>query len=226
MYKGPELLEKISEQRSKREPIDNQYDSLLLKYSVTHPNSIISLALLVDDFRSYNNIIDSAFNELSINLKKSTLGKYFMKKINSSKLIEPGQKFPQIQVYNILNKKLLSYPFNFKSQYTLIDFWFGKCGACIRQFPQYNKLVTAYSSEQFSMVSIASDYVADIENTKAIIKKNKLSWIQYWDKDMAQANRLNIGNFPTNFLLDKNGIIVAKNIEPTSVKKFLDIHIK
>jgi len=62
-------------------------------------------------------------------------------------------------------------------------------------------------------------------NWENVLNKYQLEWPQYWDQDQKQSSKLAINIFPTNFLLDKNGKIIAKNLMPNQLSYFLSKHL-
>ena len=103
----------------------------------------------------------------------------------------------------------------------LIDFWASWCGPCTKEHPELIKLNTTYAGK-FSIYSISMD-------TKkpawlAAIAKQKLPWTQvsdlkYWKSPVVADYMLQ--SVPLNFLIDKNGIILAKNIHGNALNEMV-----
>lgn len=107
------------------------------------------------------------------------------------------------------NNEVLS---SLRGSLTLIDFWASWCGPCIKEQPLLQKLYTAYP-DKFSIYSVSMDTKKPL--WLAAIAKGKLPWIQvsdlkYWKSPVVGDYMLQ--SVPLNFLVDKNGIIIAKNI--------------
>jgi thiol-disulfide isomerase/thioredoxin len=95
---------------------------------------------------------------------------------------------------------------------TLVDFWASWCGPCIKEQPALLKLHTAYP-DKLSIYSVSMDTKKPL--WLAAIAKGKLSWTQvsdlkYWKSPVVGDYMLQ--SVPLNFLVDQNGIIIAKNI--------------
>lgn len=58
------------------------------------------------------------------------------------------------------------------------------------------------------------------------MNKYKLSWPQYWDKGGVESSRLSINKFPTNFLLDRQGNIIQKDLKPAELAHFLEKNLE
>jgi hypothetical protein len=50
---------------------------------------------------------------------------------------------------------------------------------------------------------------------------DKLIWQQYWDMNGKNTKSLSINAFPTNFLIDNGGKIIAKNISMEKLEELL-----
>jgi len=94
----------------------------------------------------------------------------------------------------------------------LVDFWASWCGPCIKEQPELIKLNNTYAGK-FSIYSVSMDTKKAL--WLAAIAKQKLPWTQvsdlkYWQSPVIGDYKLQ--SVPLNFLIDKNGIILAKNI--------------
>ena len=103
----------------------------------------------------------------------------------------------------------------------MIDFWFSYCKPCLAQFPKYKEIYNLNKVKGFEIIGISVDRKEDEANWLNTIKKYNLSWLQYLDKNEIVSQKLNIKSFPTNFLLDSNGVIVGKDFSPEDLENFL-----
>jgi thiol-disulfide isomerase/thioredoxin len=110
---------------------------------------------------------------------------------------------------------------NAKTKLTLIDFWFSHCNPCISQFPELEPIFEKYKTIGFNIIGISVDTKDKIGDWNKAIVTNHLPWDQYLDLDGHQAKSLSIFDFPTNYLLDGTGKIVAKNLEPSQLLPYL-----
>ena len=94
----------------------------------------------------------------------------------------------------------------------LVDFWASWCGPCIKEQPLLLKLYNTYP-DKLSIYSVSMDTKKTLWQTA--IAKGKLPWVnvsdlKYWQSPVVSDYMLQ--SVPLNFLVDKNGIILAKNI--------------
>lgn len=103
----------------------------------------------------------------------------------------------------------------------LIDFWASWCGPCIKEHPQLIKLNSTYAGK-FSIYSVSMDTKKPL--WLGAIARQKLTWTQvsdlkYWQSPVVGDYMLQ--SVPLNFLIDKNGIILAKNIHGKALEDML-----
>jgi thiol-disulfide isomerase/thioredoxin len=131
-----------------------------------------------------------------------------------------GNKAPEMLYKNPKGEDVSLSKVN-KGKIVLIDFWASWCGPCRRENPNvvmaYKKYKNAKfknGAKGFTIYSVSLDKSRD-QWVKAIQQDN-LEW-EYHVSDLMQwnsaaAQQYNINSIPMNFLLDANGIIVAKNL--------------
>ncbi len=203
-----------------------QKDSLLLRYAMKQPSSYVALWELYTRFslKGYSNIYTDAFQLLDDSLKKSLVGVDFSQKLIEAKQLTVGKKFPRVLFLRFdSTARQINYASN---KYTLVDFWYSYCGPCIKEFPALKKIYQLFQHKGFHVVSVSTDRKEDVKNYNHAIRKYQLRWEHRWDRDGIIATSLVIHSFPTNFLLDQKGIIIAKNIKPAQLAAFLAKQLK
>ncbi len=200
-------------------------DSILLDYVKENPNSFIVLWKLIEKFErnGYNTIYEETFNHLSSEIKTKKTAKTLQMAIKQASIFQIGKKFPASKIKNINNSNTeFTVP---KAKYTLVDFWFSSCKPCLEQIPQYIELYSKFESRGFKIIGIATDqnkYKSNLQNT---IQKFNIPWNNYWDENGKQSSEWTINSFPTNFLLDEFGNILAKNISEKELSELLSEHL-
>jgi len=201
--------------------IQRKKDSVLINYVKQYPDSYVSMWLLVERFcmNGYNEMYYQAANLLSKRIKELYTTKQLIKKFQLAKQTDLGNILPL--KYIVTNKNALLFNSIKHNKYTLIDFWYSHCGPCLEQFPEFKTIYLLYKKSGFEIASISVDQKKDEQNFKDIIKKYGLHWQQFWDINGNKSRGVSINSFPTNFLLDSNGIIIKKNISPSQLELFL-----
>ena len=213
--------------------LSDEFDSILkyrgvvlLSYVKQHPNSYVAFWNLIGWFGyGYEPIYDSIYDHFSMSIKNTYTGKELAKNLRAASIVSIGKKFPHFSFLNTKDKKeVLSIDHHKK--YTLIDYWFSHCGPCISEFPELKSLFEKYHDKGFDIRGISVDNKENVNAWKDVIKQYQLPWKQYLDLNHFEAGKLNIDAFPTNFLLNEKGEIIAKNIEPDQLKKLLEENLE
>lgn len=106
--------------------------------------------------------------------------------------------------------------------YLLIDFWAAWCGPCRRENPNVVAAYQKYHEKGFDIIGVSLDRSKD-DWLKAI-KDDHLTWTQvsdlnYWNS--AVPKLYGVRAIPANFLLDREGTIIAKNLRSEALDKKL-----
>ena len=213
--------EKIDE---KYKEIANKADTLLFIYSKKYSNSVVSFWKLLERFSNngYKDIYLETFNNLTTNIKSTKPAILFKKNIYKAKILALNSKFPKLELKDTLDK-IVTADFTFgKFKFTLVDFWFSDCKPCLIQFASLKNIFNTFKDAELDIVGISTDSKDKFDKWLSAIRNNNLLWINYLDQDSKLAKSLLIHSFPTNFLLDENGIIIKRDITPEELLKFLN----
>lgn len=213
-----------------RSPLKNYVrapkDSVLFQYTKAHPNSFVALwELIFATSERYAPIFDSIYTQFSPSIENTYAWNVLGKKLATARTISIGKIFPRLLLRDIKDLKELRPITGFK-KYTLIDFWFAHCPACISEFPELKIIYSSYSDKGFNIVGISRDNKEMINDWENAIKEHTLPWTQYLDMNGKETENLGINAFPTNFLLDESGKIIERDIEPDQLKNFLKKNLK
>lgn len=217
------MEELLNEYEKSIAPINRELnDSTLLLYTRKHPSSYVALWELIDEFSSgYKPVYDGIYNQFSEKIKTTFTGKALKRQLDSARKTCIGCTFPNIKLpdRNSLNGK--SNLFKDSHDYVLVDFWFSHCTPCISQFQKLKVIYNQYKKSGFEIIGISTDPQDQIKNWGKVIDNNTLPWPQYLDENGAFAKSISINQFPSNFLLDRNGNIVKRDISPEELDTFL-----
>lgn len=192
-----------------------------MNYVKNNPNSIISANLLSIYTSTWGKEkVTGLYQGLSLEMKNTTYGKNIGAFIALNKEIKIGGKFADFEQENTAGKKIkLS---DIKAKYILLEFWGSWCGPCREENPNLVKTYTAYKDKGFAILGVAAD-----ENKAQwlkAIKDDQLPWENVSDlkgDKNTVALIYGINAYPTNFLIDEKGIIIAKNLRGIELEKKL-----
>ncbi len=138
----------------------------------------------------------------------------------AKKQSRPGMQAPSFTFTDIKNRPFTNH--TFQEKYLFLDFWASWCAPCREENPGLVKLYHKFEKKGIQFVGISIDM--DKTNWKNAIKKDKLSWIQTCDLKGSQSkifNGFGLTDIPANFLIDKEGKIVARDLSVEELKKIL-----
>lgn len=106
-----------------------------------------------------------------------------------------------------------------KGKVTIIDFWAAWCGPCRKENPNVVKVYEKYKDKGLEIIGVSLDGTPRQKDPKAAwmeaIEKDNLTWHQvsnlnYFNDPIAKL--YNIQAIPATYILDSEGVIVAKNL--------------
>lgn len=109
-----------------------------------------------------------------------------------------------------------------KSEYVLIDFWASWCGPCRREIPYMKEAYAKYTAKGFEILSVSVDQ--DEADWKEALAEEGMAWpqlIDAQDADDCPAYLYGISTIPSNFLVDKDGKIVARDLRGAGLEEKL-----
>ncbi|MEN8121013.1 MAG: TlpA disulfide reductase family protein [Bacteroidota bacterium] len=164
------------------------------------------------------NEMDSIFKLLDESLASSPYYEIMGEKIKVLRNVEIGKKAPDFTLNDTLGNPIsLS---SFKGKYLLIDFWAAWCGPCRAENPNNVKLYADYKDKGFEIFGVSFD-----NGSKAWVKainKDGLTWPQVSDLkgwSSAAGKLYGVSAIPHTLLLDKDGVILAKNLRGEKLRE-------
>lgn len=215
------------ELENEKKALSNEYDSLLLSYTKAHPESYVALWKLVEKYvlSGYNDIYYAIFEEFSAEIKNSYTAKVLFDKFETAKNHGIGKRFPILDLFDSKNQVKVNVVHS-GNRFTLVNFWFSDCSPCKTQFSILSELYSKYSANGFNIVGISIDSLDKLKKWDKTIKTYGLVWEQYIDLDTKEAKKLSIYSYPSNYLINENGMIIAKNIALNELTFFLESNLK
>ena len=206
--------QQIMQIRQKYQDIQNQNISYIREFASTMNESILAVWFLFD-LQQQRLISSEEFTDwLDLKSKKvkqsGIAGKAFelSEKLTKSKIGSTVENFkgPQpdgteIELYDHLGK------------ITLIDFWAAWCKPCRLENPNIVSVYQDYRDKGFTVVGVSLD-TSKSRWTQAITD-DQLDWTQISHLQRFRgpiARSFNITAIPSSFLVDENGVIIAKNL--------------
>ena len=111
---------------------------------------------------------------------------------------------------------------DFKGKIVLLDFWASWCGPCRSANKGLSKIYDKFSEKGFEIYSVSLDEEKD--SWIKAVKKDKIKWKQVIDPggwETPTAQQWNIFALPTSFLIDREGRLLAMDLEGKDLEKAL-----
>jgi peroxiredoxin len=180
-----------------------------------HPNSFTAIYLL----NTMITIIQTDraqlyYNELGPTYKFTSYNQNILKVIDAKKITAIGKLAPDFEQPDTLGKMVkLS---GFRGQYVLLDFWASWCAPCREENPNVVQAYQKFHDKGFTVLSVSLDQPGKKQAWLNAIHQDHLTWtqvsdLQFWNNSVAVL--YGIKAIPQNFLIDKEGKIIAINIK-------------
>lgn len=207
--------------RTKIEAINRDERATYIDFVATHPHSIIAANILKIYASTWGKEkTQELYEKLSPEIKSSTYGRDIDDYLTLAQDIRVGGKYADFEQTDTEGKPVKLSAI--KAKYILLEFWGSWCGPCRAENPNLVKTYQAYQPKGFEILGVAAD------DNKAqwlqAVKQDKLPWTNVCDLKGDQNKAVliyGINAFPTNFLIDENGIIIAKNLRGDDLRKKL-----
>ncbi|MFN3849528.1 MAG: TlpA family protein disulfide reductase [Spirosomataceae bacterium] len=179
-------------------------------------------------------LIDEAERELSLMI---SLGKVNTEIEKMASKFFPNSNFEIAN--NSLNDKTLVLAKNFiltnlenevinskdlKGKVIILDFWATWCAPCLASFPEIEKVVKYYQSdENIVFLFINTSDKKSSSELKDFMKKKKYNFNVLIDEKNIVAKEFEVNSLPTKIIIDKSGNIVSKEtgVTPNSSEKLI-----
>jgi thiol-disulfide isomerase/thioredoxin len=203
--------------------LDNRRRQYVKEYAAAHPASYVTAYAIYTTFVFDPQVAElrPLYKGLDPAIQSSYFGRQVKSSLDAAELTDIGQPAPAF-VQNDPNGRPVSLA-SFKGKFVLLDFWASWCGPCRAENPNVVAAYKKYSPKGFAILGVSLDNNKD--KWLAAVKKDQLAWTQVSDLKGWQnkaADLYGVKGIPMNYLLDKEGKIIAKSLRGEDLEKKLE----
>lgn len=195
-----------------------------MKFVQDNPNNLASaytLSVMASVFGKEKST--ELFSKMSKENQESEYGKKIsslLLDLNDLKPVEIGEKYRDFSMINQngIEKKLS----DFKGKVVLLEFWASLCMPCRQENPNLVNTYNTFKANGFEIFAVSLD--DNKEDWLKAIQKDGLNWEHVSDlkgRNNKAALLYRINMIPENVLIDKNGLIVGRNLRGENLNKKL-----
>lgn len=131
----------------------------------------------------------------------------------------PNLKAPNISLLDVSGNKVTLD--SLRGKVVIVDFWASWCGPCRVANKTLRKLYAKYKDKGLEIYSVSCDYTSS--DWKRAIKADKINWLQVFDDGGLVANAWKIPYLPFTFIIDKDGKIIAVDVETKKLESSIKL---
>lgn len=203
--------------------LEKAQDLKIDEFIKENPSSLVAAYVL---YRNYSYRLTPDEIRYNVGILDSTLyNTQYVKVLNELvtvlEQVATGKAAPDFALNDVNGNEIRFSDYTGKG-FLLLDFWASWCGPCRAENPNVVKAYNKYKSAGFDVFAVSLD--SKKEPWLAAIEKDSLSWthvssLQSWNSDPVKL--YGVRAIPCNYLIDKDGIIVAKNLYSEELDKKL-----
>lgn len=219
LRQNPALMQEIQQ---KQKELQESNTGKFQKMISENPESLVS-ALILSDMMNGKSLSTYEFKELFENLdeevKNSEIGKQLNETIQKATATAVGSKAPEFSAPTPEGEQLALK--DALGKITIVDFWASWCKPCRIENPNVVKLYNEYHDKGLNIIGVSLDKNGQKDKWLKAIEDDGLTWqhvsnLQYWQGPVAQL--YNVRSIPATFILDENGVIIAKDLRGEALR--------
>ncbi len=211
--KDPNQMETLKQ--AEEEIMDN--DKVFKKKLISeNPDAFVSLLALADitNMGLYPaKEVKEMYESLSDEVKQSPFAQKLEEALAQQSTVDIGSEAPDFSGPNPEGKEVSLA--DAKGKVTIIDFWAAWCKPCRVENPNVVKIYNKYHDRGLNIIGVSLDRPGQKDRWEQAIEDDGLEWyhvsnLKFWQEPIAAL--YGVKAIPATFILDENGVIVAKDL--------------
>ena len=205
----------VEEAKAKIEQMGKDMERLYASYIIDNAPSVFSDIMLGQTFQSFEDSTLTTIMEALSKFEADSMPNYIAVKevIDSRVVVNEGQQFIDFTLPTMDGGSLHLAEVVKANKLTLVDFWASWCGPCRNEMPFVAKAYDKFKGKGFTVVGVSLDNNG--EDWKAAVEQLGMKWPQVseingWDGTASHS--YGVDAIPASFLINSDGVIVAKGL--------------
>jgi thiol-disulfide isomerase/thioredoxin len=205
-------LEEIERLTGLHQQVTATQQAALNEYIDKHGSSQATLLAMFNLYRHNPDgaLLEKALAKLSPGLLKEPMGVMLQGTLNAAQRTAVGRSLPDFQLKDIAISSL-------RGKYVLVDFWASWSAPCRADHKRLAQTYAAYKNKGLEILSVSAD--KDPTAWQQAISSEGSNWLHANNRDIYRWYA--ISSFPMNFLIDREGKIVARGIHGKELDQLL-----
>lgn len=206
------------------EKFDADEKAIQINYITQHINTLVGTHIFTSSFHGMSiDEKESIVAMMNTKTKSNPRVTEIIEDIETERKLSPGSPYLDFKLPNLYGGNLSVSDLVGKTDYLLIDFWASWCGPCIRSLPELKNLYDKFGDgKQLEIFGVSLD--DNKMDWAEAVNNHKLGWkhasdLQGWRSSGSKVYAVN--SIPCTFLIDKNGIIIGKNLSIEQIEHIL-----
>lgn len=225
----PEDVEAVNAKTQAMDALEEEMANVAIEAIPENIGNPVGVHLLKQNYYMMSvDQLDEALQQLPEGYEDDPVIARITESTTSQKATAVGQPFTDFEMNDPEGKPVKLSDYVGKGKVVLVDFWASWCPPCRAEMPSMVELYAKYKKgKKFEIVGVSLD--RDADSWKNGIETLNITWpqmsdIQFWNCEGAKL--YGVSSIPHTVLIDKDGVIAARNLHGEELQVKIDELLK